>query len=99
MDDRPDLGSVMAMMSFAAVVSSGGFSNAAKLLGYSKAAVSHEIAKLEQSIGVRVRLYVVGFDGEKRWPRAQRGGARYHVRNGCDGSDPLTGVRPRICFT
>ena len=76
MDDRPDLGSVMAMMSFAAVVSSGGFSNAAKLLGYSKAAVSRQIAKLEQSIGVRVRPYVVRFDGEKRWPHAQCGGAR-----------------------
>ncbi|WP_121052454.1 LysR family transcriptional regulator [Sphingosinicella microcystinivorans] len=44
----------MAMMSFAAVVSSGGFSNAAKLLGYSKAAVSRQIAKLEQNIGVRL---------------------------------------------
>lgn len=54
MEDRPDLGNVMAMMSFAAVVSSGGFSNAAKLLGYSKAAVSRQIAKLEQSIGVRL---------------------------------------------
>lgn len=54
MDDRPDLGNVMAMMSFAAVVSTGGFSNAAKLLGYSKAAVSRQIAKLEQSIGVRL---------------------------------------------
>jgi len=54
MEERPDLGNVMAMMSFAAVVSSGGFSNAAKLLGYSKAAVSRQIAKLEQSIGVRL---------------------------------------------
>ncbi len=54
MEDRPDLGNVMAMMSFAAVVSSGGFSNAAKLLGYSKAAVSRQIAKLEQNIGVRL---------------------------------------------
>lgn len=54
MEDRPDLGNVMAMMSFAAVVSSGGFSNAAKLLGYSKAAVSRQIAKLEQSMGVRL---------------------------------------------
>ncbi|MEJ2459813.1 MAG: LysR family transcriptional regulator [Novosphingobium sp.] len=41
-------------MSFAAVVSSGGFSNAAKVLGYSKAAVSRQIAKLEQNIGVRL---------------------------------------------
>lgn len=54
MEERPDLGNVMAMMSFAAVVSTGGFSNAAKLLGYSKAAVSRQIAKLEQSIGVRL---------------------------------------------
>ncbi|MEJ2410793.1 MAG: LysR family transcriptional regulator [Novosphingobium sp.] len=54
MEDRPDLGNVMAMMSFAAVVSSGGFSNAAKVLGYSKAAVSRQIAKLEQNIGVRL---------------------------------------------
>lgn len=54
MEDRPDLGNVMAMMSFAAVVSSGGFSNAAKMLGYSKAAVSRQIAKLEASIGVRL---------------------------------------------
>jgi len=54
MEDRPDLGNVMAMISFAAVVSTGGFSNAAKLLGYSKAAVSRQIAKLEQNTGVRV---------------------------------------------
>ncbi|HET9630349.1 MAG TPA: LysR family transcriptional regulator [Novosphingobium sp.] len=54
MEERPDLGNVMAMMSFAAVVSSGGFSNAAKLLGYSKAAVSRQVAKLEHSIGVRL---------------------------------------------
>jgi len=54
MEDKPDLGNVMAMMSFAAVVSTGGFSNAAKLLGYSKAAVSRQVAKLEQSIGVRL---------------------------------------------
>ncbi|MEO5707868.1 MAG: LysR family transcriptional regulator, partial [Alteraurantiacibacter sp.] len=54
MDDRPDLGNVMSMMSFAAVVSTGGFSNAAKMLGYSKAAVSRQIAKLEQNIGVRL---------------------------------------------
>jgi len=54
MEERPDLGNVMAMMSFAAVVSTGGFSNAAKLLGYSKAAVSRQVAKLEQSIGVRL---------------------------------------------
>lgn len=54
MEERPDLGNVMAMISFAAVVSTGGFSNAANLLGYSKAAVSRQIAKLEQSIGVRL---------------------------------------------
>tara|TARA_A100001391_G_scaffold119169_4_gene81007 strand:- start:4536 stop:5480 length:945 start_codon:yes stop_codon:yes gene_type:complete len=54
MDDRADLGNVMAMISFAAVVSTGGFSSAAKLLGYSKAAVSRQIAKLEQSTGVRL---------------------------------------------
>lgn len=54
MEDKPDLGNVMAMMSFAAVVSTGGFSSAAAMLGYSKAAVSRQIAKLEQSIGVRL---------------------------------------------
>lgn len=54
MDEKPDLGNVMAMMSFAAVVSTGGFSSAADMLGYSKAAVSRQIAKLEQSIGVRL---------------------------------------------
>ncbi|MBB3859393.1 DNA-binding transcriptional LysR family regulator [Novosphingobium hassiacum] len=54
MDEKPDLGNVMAMMSFAAVVSTGGFSSAANMLGYSKAAVSRQIAKLEQSIGVRL---------------------------------------------
>ncbi|MEP7351150.1 MAG: LysR family transcriptional regulator [Sphingorhabdus sp.] len=54
MEERPDLGNVMAMMSFAAVVSTGGFSNAAKSLGYSKAAVSRQIAKLEQNIGARL---------------------------------------------
>lgn len=54
MDDRQDLGNVMPMMSFAAVVNTGGFSSAAQLLGYSKAAISRQIAKLEQSIGVRL---------------------------------------------
>jgi len=54
MDEKPDLSNVMAMMSFAAVVSTGGFSSAANMLGYSKAAVSRQIAKLEQSIGVRL---------------------------------------------
>jgi DNA-binding transcriptional LysR family regulator len=54
MEDKPDLGNVMAMISFAAVVSTGGFSSAAKLLGYSKAAVSRQIAKLEQNTGVRL---------------------------------------------
>lgn len=54
MEEKPELGNVMAMMSFAAVVSSGSFSSAAKLLGYSKAAVSRQIAKLELTIGVRL---------------------------------------------
>jgi DNA-binding transcriptional LysR family regulator len=54
MEERSDLGNVMAMMSFAAVVSTGGFSSAAKLLGYSKGAVSRQIARLEASIGVRL---------------------------------------------
>jgi DNA-binding transcriptional LysR family regulator len=54
MEEKPELGNVMAMMSFAAVVSTGGFSSAAKLLGYSKAAVSRQIAKLEHTIGVRL---------------------------------------------
>lgn len=54
MDEKPDLGNVMAMMSFAAVVSTGSFSSAAQMLGYSKAAVSRQIAKLEASIGVKL---------------------------------------------
>lgn len=54
MEQKHDLGNAMAMMTFAAVVSTGGFSNAAKLLGYSKAAVSRQISKLEHNIGVRL---------------------------------------------
>lgn len=54
MEEKSDLGNVMAMMSFAAVVSTGGFSSAAKLLGYSKASVSRQIARLEANIGVRL---------------------------------------------
>src|SRR5437868_9180822 len=54
MDERPEINNVIAMMSFAAVVSSGGFSSAATALGYSKAAVSRQIARLEASLGVRL---------------------------------------------
>jgi len=54
MDDKPDINNASAMMSFAAVVSTGGFSAAAAALGYSKAAVSRQIARLEASIGVKL---------------------------------------------
>lgn len=54
MDDRPEISNVIAMMSFAAVVSAGSFSAAATSLGYSKAAVSRQIARLEASLGVKL---------------------------------------------
>lgn len=54
MEEKPEINNVIAMMSFAAVVSTGGFSSAATALGYSKAAVSRQIARLEASLGVRL---------------------------------------------
>jgi DNA-binding transcriptional LysR family regulator len=53
-DDKLDINNVIAMMSFAAVVSTGGFSTAAAALGYSKAAVSRRIARLEASVGMKL---------------------------------------------
>jgi len=54
MDDKLDIGNAIAMMSFAAVVGSGSFSAAAKTLGYSKAAVSRQISRLESTIGLKL---------------------------------------------
>jgi len=54
MEDKLDVGNAIAMMSFSAVVSSGSFSAAAKTLGYSKAAVSRQISRLESSIGLKL---------------------------------------------
>lgn len=54
MEDKPEINNVIAMISFAAVVSTGGFSAAAAALGYSKAAVSRQIARLEASLGVKL---------------------------------------------
>lgn len=54
MEEKPAISNVIAMMSFAAVVSTGGFSSAANALGYSKAAVSRQIARLEASLGVKL---------------------------------------------
>jgi DNA-binding transcriptional LysR family regulator len=54
MRDKVEVGNVVAMMSFATVVSSGSFSGAAKMLNCSKAAVSRQIARLEESIGVQL---------------------------------------------
>jgi DNA-binding transcriptional LysR family regulator len=54
MEDKPEISNVMAMISFAAVVSTGGFSAAATALGYSKAAVSRQISRLEASLGVKL---------------------------------------------
>ena len=53
-DDKLDINNVIAMMSFAAVVSTGGFSTAAAALGYSKAAVSRRIARLEANVGMKL---------------------------------------------
>ncbi|BCI71766.1 LysR family transcriptional regulator [Sphingomonas paucimobilis] len=54
MDDKVDIGNTIAMMSFAAVVSTGSFSAAANLLGYSKAAVSRQISRLEEAAGMKL---------------------------------------------
>lgn len=52
MGDKLQVGNVVAMMSFAAVASTGSFSAAARLLNCSKAAVSRQIARLESDIGL-----------------------------------------------
>lgn len=54
MEEKPEINNVIAMISFAAVVSTGGFSAAANALGYSKAAVSRQIARWEASLGVKL---------------------------------------------
>jgi len=54
MDDKLEIGNAVAMMTFAAVVSTGSFSAAADALGYSKAAVSRQVAQLEGKIGLKL---------------------------------------------
>ena len=54
MRDKVQVGNVVAMMSFAAVASTGSFSAAAEQLNCSKAAVSRQIARLESAIGVKL---------------------------------------------
>ena len=54
MDDKLEINNVIAMMSFAEVVSTGSFSAAAVALGYSKAAVSRQISRLEASVGMKL---------------------------------------------
>ncbi len=54
MRDKVQVGNVVAMMSFAAVVSTGSFSAAAEQLNCSKAAVSRQIARLEAAIGLKL---------------------------------------------
>ena len=49
-----DLGNVPAMLSFATVVDEGSFSRAAEQLKCSKAAVSRQIARLEENLGVKL---------------------------------------------
>src|SRR5581483_5663916 len=54
MRDKVQVSNVVAMMSFAAVASTGSFSAAAEQLNCSKAAVSRQIARLEKSIGLKL---------------------------------------------
>jgi DNA-binding transcriptional LysR family regulator len=54
MRDKVQVSNVVAMMSFAAVASTGSFSAAAEQLNCSKAAVSRQIARLENAIGVKL---------------------------------------------
>lgn len=54
MRDKVQVSNVVAMMSFAAVASTGSFSAAAEQLNCSKAAVSRQIARLETAIGVKL---------------------------------------------
>lgn len=54
MRDKVQVGNVVAMMSFAAVVNTGSFSAAAEQLNCSKAAVSRQIARLEAAVGLKL---------------------------------------------
>ena len=54
MRDKIQVGNVVEMMAFAAVVSTGSFSAAAQQLNCSKAAVSRQIARLEASVGLKL---------------------------------------------
>lgn len=54
MGDKVQVGNVVAMMSFAAVASTGSFSAAAAQLNCSKAAVSRHIARLENGVGLKL---------------------------------------------
>lgn len=54
MRDKVQVGNVIAMMSFAAVVNTGSFSAAAEQLNCSKAAVSRQIARLEAAVGLKL---------------------------------------------
>ncbi len=54
MRDKVQVGNVVAMMSFAAVATTGSFSAAAEQLNCSKAAVSRQIARLENSVGLKL---------------------------------------------
>ncbi len=54
MRDKVQVSNVVAMMSFATVVSTGSFSAAAEQLNCSKAAVSRQIARLERTIGLKL---------------------------------------------
>jgi len=54
MDEKLDVDNAVAMMSFAAVVETGSFSAAAEAMGFSKAAVSRQIARLENSVGLKL---------------------------------------------
>lgn len=54
MRDKIQVGNVVELMSFAAVVSTGSFSAAAQQLNCSKAAVSRQIARLEASVGLKL---------------------------------------------
>lgn len=54
MSDKIQVGNVVAMMSFAAVASTGSFSAAAEQLNCSKAAVSRQIARLESAVGLKL---------------------------------------------
>ena len=62
---------------FAAIVSQGGFSRAAKYLGLSNGLISRRIAKLEKQLGVTLivrttRQIHLTKEGELFWQHAQR---------------------------